>query len=744
MIKLARYLKPYIGVLIITFMLLFVQGITDLNLPNYMSDIVNVGIQQNGINHATPEAISEDGLSFMTTFMTTEDQADVLSNYQKVSPGDTTNPNYQELLKKYPALENQAIYALKDTSPENFDKLDPIFGQAAWTFIYFIRSLDSQVAGADQNANMTDLDFSQIYQMLPMLEQVPAESFDEARKQALQTPESMQIQTAIQFTRQFYTDLGVDLGRIQNMYILRIGGIMLLLSLLSILAAVGVGFLAAKMAAGVSQSLRRDLFAKVQSFSSKEFNDFSTASLITRNTNDVTQMQVLLIMGIRILCYAPILAVGGIIMALRKATSMGWIILLAVLLIIIIIAIVFTLAMPRFKKIQKLVDKLNLVTRENLSGLMVVRAFGNQEFERNRFDQVNRDTTQNNLFVNRIMVVLMPTMMFIMNGISLLIVWVGAEQVAQSAMQVGDMMAFMQYTMQIIMSFLMISMMFILIPRASVSGDRIQEVLAVTPSIVDPDDPKTFPTDLDPVIRFNDVSFKYQGADTNVLCNIDFTAKPGQTTAFIGSTGSGKSTLINLIPRFFDVTTGNITIDGIDIRQVKQHDLRAIIGYVPQKGILFSGDIASNLRYGDHSASDEALKLATDVAQASEFIAASSQGLYREIAQGGDNVSGGQKQRLSIARALVKKPSIFIFDDSFSALDYKTDFSLRQALKKHTGQSTVLIVAQRINTIMHAEQIIVLDEGKIVGKGSHHELLKTCKTYREIASSQLSEEELTL
>ncbi len=744
MIKLARYLKPYLGLLLVTFVLLFIQGITDLNLPNYMSNIVNVGIQQNGITHAAPEAIDVNGLNFITTFMTLEDQARVRSAYEEVSPSDTDKPNYKTLLAKYPALKSKSIYHLRDTSIENLDALDPIFGQATWTFIYFIRSLDGDMAAADQNADMTELDFSQVYDLLPMLSQIPTESLEAARQQALQTPESMQIQTAIQFTRQFYTELGVDLGAIQNQYILRIGGIMLLLSLFSILAAIGVGFLAAKMAAGVSQSLRRDLFAKVQSFSSKEFNDFSTASLITRNTNDVTQMQVVLIMGIRILCYAPILAVGGIIMALRKATSMGWIILLAVLLIIMIIAIVFTLAMPRFKKIQKLVDKLNLVTRENLSGLMVVRAFGNQEFEKDRFDQVNQDTTANNLFVNRIMIVLMPTMMFIMNAISLLIVWVGADQVAQSAMQVGDMMAFMQYTMQIIMSFLMISMMFILIPRASVSGDRIQEVLAVDPEITDPPDPKSFSDPLYPILSFNDVSFRYQGADTNVLCNIDFTAKPGQTTAFIGSTGSGKSTLINLIPRFFDVSQGSITIDGIDIRDLKQFDLRAQIGYVPQKGMLFSGDIASNLRYGDGGASDQALTIATEVAQAADFIAASPDGLYREIAQGGDNVSGGQKQRLSIARALVKNPSIFIFDDSFSALDYKTDFALRQALKDHTGESTVLIVAQRINTIMHAEQIIVLDQGKIVGKGSHHELLKSCKTYREIASSQLSEEELTL
>ncbi|MDO9490775.1 ABC transporter ATP-binding protein [Acetobacterium sp.] len=744
MIKLSRYLKPYLGILLITFCLLFVQAITELNLPNYMSDIVNVGIQQNGIEHAAPEAISEDGYTLMTTFMTETDKQTITNNYALMGPDDTSNPAYQATVEKFPSLETQSLYVLDDPSTDAFATLDPIFGEATWTFINYMRSLDTSTADSSATNSITDLDFSKIYEALPMLTQLPSSTFDEARKQAAQTPESTQIQTAVQFTKQFYTELGVNVGAIQNLYILKIGALMLLLSLISITAAIAVGFFSARTAAGVSQSLRRDVFRKVQCFSNTEFDKFSTASLITRNTNDITQIQTIIIMGIRILCYSPILAIGGIIMALRRTTSMGWVIVVAVLAIVLLIGVVFTIAMPRFKLIQKLVDKLNLVTRESLTGLMVVRAFGNQKFEESRFDSVNKDTTANNLFVNRVMVFMMPTMMFIMNGVTLLVVWVGAQQIAASAMQVGDMMAFMQYTMQIIFSFLMMSMMFIMIPRAAVSGDRIQEVLAVKPSIVDPAAPKELPMNAQTTLAFDHVSFRYEGAEEDVLHDINFVANPGETTAFIGSTGSGKSTLINLIPRFFDVTSGSVKIDDIDIREVTQHDLREKIGYIPQKGVLFSGTVASNLKYGDQKANAEDLAIAAKVAQATSFIESSSDGFEREIAQGGSNVSGGQKQRLSIARALVRKPDIYIFDDSFSALDYKTDVALRRALKEYTGNSTVLIVAQRINTIMHAEQIIVLEHGRVVGKGSHSELLKNCATYQEIASSQLSEEELNI
>jgi ATP-binding cassette subfamily B protein len=744
MIKLGRYLKPYTMVLLLTIALLFVQAISDLNLPNYMSDIVNVGIQQKGIEHATPEAISKDGYTLMTTFMTEEDKKTVANCYTLLNPGDTEYPDYAATLEKFPELANQSVYVLIDPSTETFAKLDPVFGQATYTFINYVRSLKTSTQDTSATESMSNVDFSKIYAALPMLTRAPASTFDDARLKAAQTPETMQIQTAVQFTKQFYTELGVDINAIQSVYILKIGGLMLLLSLVAATASILVGFFSARLAAGVSQTLRRDIFRKVQCFSNSEFDKFSTASLITRSTNDITQIQTFLIMGIRILCYSPILAIGGIFMALNHTSSMGWIILIAVLAIVTIILVVFKVAMPRFKLIQKLVDRLNLVTRENLTGLMVVRAFGNQAFEENRFDIANQDATANNLFVNRVMVFMMPTMMFIMNGVTLLVVWVGAHHIAESTMQVGDMMAFMQYTMQIIFSFLMMSMMFIMIPRASVSGDRIQEVLAVKPSIVDPTAPKSMVKNGEATLTFDRVSFRYEGAEEDVLHEISFTANPGETTAIIGSTGSGKSTLVNLIPRFFDVTGGAVLIDGIDIREVTQHDLREKIGYIPQKGILFSGTVSSNLKYGDQKATDEDLAVAAAVAQATGFIESSPQGFEREISQGGSNVSGGQKQRLSIARALVRKPDIYIFDDSFSALDYKTDVALRKALKEYTGNSTVLIVAQRINTIMHAEQIIVLDHGQMVGKGTHQELLKTCETYQEIASSQLSEEELNI
>lgn len=743
MIKLARYLKPYLFLLILALALLFVQAMSDLNLPNYMSDIVNIGIQQNGIEDPTPEAISEDGYTLMTTFMTPEQKEVVEKNYTALQSGYPNAPNYEKYLKEYPLLATENIYVLNDKSTQVYDQLNPIFGQSTWTFINFLKSMEAASSSETPSENMDSIDLNQIYTTLPMLTKTPASTFDEAREEAQQTPESMQIQTATQFTREFYSELGMDTESIRAFYILKIGGIMLLLSFIAISAAIAVGFLSAKIAAGVSLALRRDIFEKVQCFSNTEFDKFSTASLITRSTNDITQIQTLIIMGVRILCYAPIMGIGGILMALSKTTSMGWIIVLAVVLIMFMIGVIFFVAMPRFKLIQKLVDKLNLVTRENLTGLMVVRAFGTQSFEENRFDEVNTDNTRNNLFVNRIMVFLMPTMMLIMNGIGLLVVWFGAQQIAQSTMQVGDMMAFMQYSMQIIMSFLMISMMFIMIPRASVSGDRIQEVLAIEPSILDPKKPKDLDLTIPQDLVFDHVSFRYDGADKDVLQDISFVAKPGETTAFIGSTGSGKSTLINLVPRFFDVTEGAIRIGDTDIREITQHNLREEIGYIPQKGVLFSGTIASNLRYGDENASDADLDIAAKVAQAKDFIAEDPSGLDRDISQGGANVSGGQKQRLSIARALVRKPNIYIFDDSFSALDYKTDIALRRALKEYTGGSTVLIVAQRINTIMEAEQIIVLDHGRIVGQGTHKELLKTCDTYREIASSQLSEEELT-
>lgn len=745
MTKLTRYLKPYVYPLLVCIILLFIQAMSDLNLPNFMSDIINVGIQQSGIEHATPEALSRDSYDFMTSFMTQEDQNKISEAYELITPESADDQERSD----YPLLSESAVYRLKDPSEATYSTLDPIFGKSTWTFIRFIQDTaksQQETAtvseGDSDTANLDTIDFSKLYAMTPILKSLPSEAFDQAREEAASTPEAMQTQTGALMVKIFYNELGIDTGRIQTFYILKIGGIMLGLSLLTVAAAAAVGFLSSRVAASFAMNLREDVFKKISSFSSTEFNRFSTASLITRSTNDITQMQTMLVMGLRMVCFAPIMGIGGIIMALRQSTSMSWIIALAVIILIGLICLVFSLVMPKFKVIQKLVDRLNLVMRENLNGLSVVRAFGNQDFEQKRFETENINVTKNNLFVNRTMVFMMPMMMLIMNGISLLIVWVGAHQIEASAMQVGDMMAFMQYAMQIIMSFLMISMIFIMVPRASVSAERIAEVLAVDPVIRDPEHPISFPNQHPGQLVFDHVSFSYEGADEDVLHDISFTANPGETTAFIGSTGSGKSTLINLIPRFYDVTRGEIRLDGTDIRKVSLKDLRDRIGYIPQKGVLFSGTIASNLRYGDQEASDAVLEEAADIAQASEFIQSGENGFNRAIAQGGANVSGGQKQRLSIARALVKKPDLYIFDDSFSALDFKTDAALRAALKDTTKDAAVLIVAQRINTIMHADQIVVLDHGRIVGIGTHRELLATCCTYQEIARSQLSKEEL--
>ena len=552
----------------------------------------------------------------------------------------------------------------------------------------------------------------------------------------------MIIQASSASIRDEYEKIGMNTDKIQSRYIVHMGVIMLLISLLGAVCTIAVGLIGARIAAGLSKNLRRDLFTKVESFSSEEFNRFSTASLITRTTNDITQIQLVVFLAVRMLIYAPILGVGGVLKVLSKSTSMTWIIALAVVILLGLIGSIFAVAFPKFKIVQKLVDKLNLITRENLSGMMVVRAFNTQKFEEKRFDRANQELTDTNLFINRVMSAMFPAMMLIMNGVTILIVWVGAHQIASSSMQVGDMMAFMQYAMQIIFAFLMMSFMFILIPRASVSAQRVNEVLEVKPSIVDPEKPLHFPDEVKGVIEFKNVSFRYEGAEKDVLKNISFKALPGQTTAFIGSTGSGKSTLVNLVPRFYDVTGGQIFIDGIDIRKVAQRELRDLIGYVPQKGALFKGTIESNLKYARDSASDSDMEEAARIAQAKEFIDEKPERFESEISQGGSNVSGGQKQRLSIARALVKRPKIYIFDDSFSALDFKTDSALRKALKTETESSTILIVAQRISTIKNAQQIVVLEKGEIVGIGTHGELMEECETYREIALSQLSKEEL--
>ncbi|MDD3429138.1 MAG: ABC transporter ATP-binding protein [Oscillospiraceae bacterium] len=739
MMKLKRYAKPFTAIMLMALVMLFGQALIELNLPNYMSKIVNIGLQQGGIDSAVPEVISTEGLSLLSTFMTEQDRQLVEQSYDKISAGNVKD---EKLAKKYPNLKTVDAAVLNTSDKAQMALLEDIFGRSMYSFM----SLAQQMAEQNENATVADgnsksIDITKVYPMASMMQMLPQEQLQRVITEAQGKEADTLKQTAVVLVKAFYTELGADTAHIQTMSILKTGGIMLLLSLLGVIFAASVGFFASRAGAGIAHDLRADVFKKVTGFTNTEFDKFSTASLITRTTNDITQIQQFVTMGLRMMCFAPVMGIGGLYMAIKKSPNMSWILGLAVALVLILIITMFKIAMPRFKIMQNLIDKLNLVTRENLSGMMVIRAFSTQKHEEKRFDKANVDLTQNSLFVNRAMATMMPCMMFIMNGIMLLIVWAGAHQIEQSTMQVGDMMAFMQYAMEVIMSFLFISMMFIMIPRASVSAERIYEVLSTQDSIEDPVAPQEI-ANTDGTVCFNDVSFKYAGADEDVLQHISFTAKPGQTTAFIGSTGSGKSTLINLIPRFYDATAGNITVGGVDVRNMTQHDLRSKIGYVPQKGVLFSGDIDSNLRYGAEDANQEQIRKAAEVAQALSFIEEKPEGFETEISQGGTNVSGGQRQRLSIARALAKNAPVYIFDDSFSALDFKTDATLRRALKKYTENATVLIVAQRISTIMNAEQIIVLSEGKIVGMGTHKQLLQSCQNYREIAQSQLSKEEL--
>jgi ATP-binding cassette subfamily B multidrug efflux pump len=745
-IKLAKYIKPYLWMVLLAIALLFAQANFDLALPDYLSRIVNTGIQQGGVENAVPAAIRQSEMNRVVIFLSADDKTTVLNNYTLV---DQNSPDYAKYVQVYPALAKGSVYVLKSIDQATLDKLNPVMAKA----ILAVSTIEQVLADPAKAAAMGSkfgFDLSKLppgMDLFTILGKMPAAQLAQMQSgfgnKFAALGDKMLVQAAVKPVKAEYDALGMDTAKIQNNYIWNVGGIMLGLTLLSVFCTIVVGFLAAKIAAGAARDIRRDVFEKVEHFSNAEFDKFSTASLITRTTNDVTQLQMVTMMMVRMVFYAPIMGVGGIIRALAKDSSMWWIIAVAVLVLVSMVGTIFTIALPKFRIIQKLVDRLNLVARENLSGMMVIRAFNKQEFEENRFDLANLDLTAVSLFVNRVMVFMMPMMMLIMNGVSIAIIWVGSHQVAAGNMQVGDMMAFLQYTMQIVFSFLMLSMMFIMLPRASVSGDRIAEVLETELSIRDSQEPKKFAESFKGTIEFRNVSFRYPGADDDILHDITFTAHPGQTTAFIGSTGSGKSTIVNLIPRFYDVTGGSILFDGVDIRNVTQHDLRDKIGYVPQKGVLFSGTIESNLHYADQTASDERLKLAADIAQASEFIYSKPEGLYAEISQGGTNVSGGQKQRLSIARAMVKQPPIYIFDDSFSALDFKTDSALRRALKESTGGSTVLIVTQRVATIKNAEQIVVLEEGRVVGKGTHHELMETCETYREIATSQLSMEELS-
>ncbi|MCF2684059.1 ABC transporter ATP-binding protein [Faecalicatena contorta] len=732
--KLLKFLKPYAGGVVAVICVLVVQAFCDLSLPTYTSDIVNIGIQQGGIDETVPETIAKADLEKLLLFVPSKEQEIVMKAYTET----TKTYGYDGIIME--------LKSSVQKNKEKMEQLSSVLGKPMFLVTGFDSDSDmtKQMQGQMQEQmKMPDISKMSIYDMFGMMS-------DEQRDQVIEQmdekisdmPDSMIEQAAASYIRNAYECIGMDVDEIEIRYVLHTGGKMLALAALGMVASILVGLMASRIGAGVGRGLRRDVFRKVVGFSNGEFDKFSTASLITRSTNDIQQIQMLVVMILRMVMYAPIMAIGGIWKVFHTNVDMSWIIALAVGMIVAIVAVLFVMVMPKFQIMQKLVDRLNLVSREILTGLQVIRAFGTQKHEEERFDVANRDLVKANLFVNRAMTLMMPMMMFIMNGIGVLIVWVGGHSINDGAMQVGDMMAFIQYTMQIIMSFLMICMISVMLPRAAVSAERVDEVLKSDTMIHDPKQPKRLAEEGKGEVVFDHVSFRYPGADEDVLHDISFTAKPGETTAFIGSTGCGKSTLVNLIPRFYDVTEGKITIDGKDIREVSQHELREKLGYVPQKGILFSGDIASNIMYGNPKGSEAEMVEAASIAQAAEFIEQKKKQYHSAISQGGSNVSGGQKQRLSIARAIAKHPDVYIFDDSFSALDYRTDATLRAALKEKTADSTVMIVAQRISTILHAEQIIVLEDGQIVGKGTHKQLLKNCDAYYQIASSQMSEQEL--
>lgn len=739
MLKLKHYFKKFWVPILACVGLLFLQSQSELALPDYMSDIVSVGIQAGGFDGAVSDVLSEETYQHLLVMIDEDDQETFKEAYKFVKASDVD----EDTLDKFSQAENKNLYFLKDLSEDKLAELEDILVKP----MLMVTSIDSM----DPKSVEYQKQFGQLpagmtpYDALAMMDEASKDEMFKKIDSQMETMGSSTLKIAAgNGVKAEYVKLGCDIDQVQNDYILMAGLKMLGIALVGTICAIVCGFLASKIGAGISRMLRSDVFKKVESFSNEEFNKFSTASLITRTTNDITQVQMVVIMFIRIVCFAPMMGIGALIKAFQNTPSMTWIIGLVLVVIFCLIGITFSIVMPKFKIVQSLIDRLNLTMRENLSGMLVIRAFGNEKHSEKRFEKANRDLTDVNLFVNRTMVSMMPIMMFIFNVVTLLIVYYGAKQIDLGNIAIGQMMAFMQYAMQIIMSFLMIAMISIMLPRASVAAERIYEVLSMEPKIVDPKNVKEFDANKRGLVEFKNVTFKYPGAHEAVLENISFTAKPGQTTAFIGSTGSGKSTLINLIPRFYEVSEGSILVDGVDIRDVKQHDLRDKIGLVPQKGLLFSGTIKSNLKYGAAKATDEQLEEVIRVAQAKEFIDHKEDGLDSEISQGGTNVSGGQKQRLAIARAIAKNPEIYIFDDSFSALDFKTDAALRHELDKmiKKTKSTVLIVGQRIASIMSANQIIVLDEGKIVGIGTHEELMKNCSVYQEIAYSQLSKEEL--
>ena len=755
MLKILKNLKESWTAVIAIIILLCIQAAADLKLPDFTSQIVNVGIQQSGIENVAPEVIRKSTLDNLQYF--TDDYETILENYEIVEKNEKN-------IKEYPLLESEEIYKLKNISKSELENLNNIISKPLMTLSVMSNEETAnkikekmQSTNAESSQEIEQSQMAQMQALSTVLENgtlmdaikvLPEEARESMLKEVKEQIDSMSDtilkQGAIAAVKNEYEAIGVSTTSISNKYIIKTGLQMLGVAMVTMISAISIMFLSSRVAARLGKTLREKVFRKVLSFSNQEFNEFSAASLITRSTNDIQQIQQLLSILFRVVVYAPIIAIGGLITVVSTSNlSMAWIIGLAVLAILIVVGTLFATTMPKFKKSQTLIDKLNLVSREILTGIPVIRAFNTQKREEDRFESANKDLMKNSVFVNSVMSMMMPIMMFIMNSIMILIIWVGGHNIDSGVMQVGDMMAFLQYTMQIVMSFLMISMISIMLPRASVSAKRINEVLEKEPAIEDKPELEQAKFDLKKkgLVEFRNVSFRYPDAESEILSDISFTANPGETTAIIGSTGSGKSTVVNLIPRFYDVTGGEILIDGVNIKDVSQKDLRSKIGFVPQKGILFSGTIESNIKYGKDITDDE-MKRVAEIAQASEFIEKKDEKYDSEIAQGGNNVSGGQKQRLSIARALAIDPEIFVFDDSFSALDLKTDRNLRDALKKQTSGKTIIMVAQRVSTIMNAEQIIVLEDGKIVGKGTHEELLKNCETYKQIALSQLSSEEL--